>query len=207
MHERFCGSLPTQPAVNGRDRPPMTGQSKLAERTVTGVIAGMVIATAAATIVGFWLSYRGLRDFATRAGLTGAEAWAWPASVDLFIAAGEAGSPSPRCGGTRTGRYGCISGSGSRRASPATFCTLTPLGCSGPGMPSPCLRSRRCWPLLRCCGMCTGSSPSWSSRSRAAISAGRQPMTHPFQGTREGRRFAGGLLRQCLFGAERPRAN
>jgi Protein of unknown function (DUF2637) len=29
--------------------------------------------------------------FALRAGLRGAEAWAWPASVDLFILAGEAG--------------------------------------------------------------------------------------------------------------------
>ncbi len=38
---------------------------KLATRTVTGVIAGMVVATAAATAVGFWLSYAGfarLRD-------------------------------------------------------------------------------------------------------------------------------------------------
>jgi hypothetical protein len=64
---------------------------KLASRTVTGVAAGMVAATAAATVVGFWLSYSGLHDFALRAGLAGAQAWAWPASVDLFIAAGEAG--------------------------------------------------------------------------------------------------------------------
>ncbi len=63
----------------------------IAARTVTGVIAGMVIATATATAVGFWLSYDGLHVFALRAGLLGAEAWAWPASVDLFILAGEAG--------------------------------------------------------------------------------------------------------------------
>lgn len=63
----------------------------LAARTVTGVLAGMVAATAAATIVGFWLSYDGLHDFALHSGLIGPEAWAWPASVDLFIAAGEAG--------------------------------------------------------------------------------------------------------------------
>jgi hypothetical protein len=70
----------------------MTGQSKtLASRTVTGVIAGMVAATATATAVGFWLSYDGLHVFALRAGLHGPEAWAWPASVDLFILAGEAG--------------------------------------------------------------------------------------------------------------------
>jgi hypothetical protein len=70
----------------------MTGQARaLAQRTVTGVIAGMVVATAAATMVGFWLSYDGLHEFALRAGLRGPEAWAWPASVDLFILAGEAG--------------------------------------------------------------------------------------------------------------------
>lgn len=62
-----------------------------AARAVTGTVAGMVLVTAAATAVGFWLSYSGLHDFALRAGLRGPEAWAWPSSVDLFIAAGEAG--------------------------------------------------------------------------------------------------------------------
>jgi hypothetical protein len=56
---------------------------KLAQRTVTGVIAGMIAATAAATAVGFWLSYAGLHDLALHAGLTGPEGWAWPGSVDL----------------------------------------------------------------------------------------------------------------------------
>jgi hypothetical protein len=51
----------------------------------------MVVAVAAATGVGFWLSYAGLHAFAVHAGLSGPEAWAWPSSVDLFIAAGEAG--------------------------------------------------------------------------------------------------------------------
>src|SRR5215472_5273359 len=52
----------------------------------------MVTVTAAATVVGFWLSYDGLHEFAIRSGaFTAAEAWAFPASVDLFIAAGEAG--------------------------------------------------------------------------------------------------------------------
>jgi hypothetical protein len=69
----------------------VTAGNRAAARTVTGVVAGMVVITAAATVVGFWLSYSGLHDFAARAGLTGPEAWAWPASVDLFIAAGEAG--------------------------------------------------------------------------------------------------------------------
>jgi len=65
--------------------------AKIAARTVSGVMAAMVTATAAATVVGFWLSYNGLHAFALRAGMSGPEAWAWPASVDLFIAAGEAG--------------------------------------------------------------------------------------------------------------------
>ena len=68
-----------------------TTADRIAGRTVTGVMAAMVAATAAATAVGFWLSYNGLHEFAVRAGLSGAEAWAWPASVDLFIVAGEAG--------------------------------------------------------------------------------------------------------------------
>jgi hypothetical protein len=52
----------------------------------------MVTAVVAATVVGFWLSYGGLHDFAWRAGgLRGPYSWAWPASVDLFIAVGEAG--------------------------------------------------------------------------------------------------------------------
>ena len=74
-----------------RPRPGPVPAGTLAARTVTGVVAGMVVVTAAATVVGFWLSYGGLHQFAVRSGLAGAEAWAWPASVDLFIAAGEAG--------------------------------------------------------------------------------------------------------------------
>jgi hypothetical protein len=67
-------------------------RSMTPERIVAGVIAAMVVAVTAATAVGFWLSYGGLHDFAvTAGGLTGPEAWAWPASVDLFIVAGEAG--------------------------------------------------------------------------------------------------------------------
>ena len=55
------------------------------------LIAASVIAVVAASAVGFWLSYAGLHAFAWRAGLRGPEAWAWPASVDLFILAGELG--------------------------------------------------------------------------------------------------------------------
>ncbi len=62
-----------------------------APRTITVLIWALVISVIAATIVGFWLSYAGLHSFAYRAGLRGPEAWAWPASVDLFILAGELG--------------------------------------------------------------------------------------------------------------------
>jgi Protein of unknown function (DUF2637) len=51
----------------------------------------MAAVTIIATGVGFWLSYAGLHSFAVLAGLSGPEAWAWPASVDLFILAGELG--------------------------------------------------------------------------------------------------------------------
>lgn len=59
--------------------------------TITGLVWALIIATIAASSVGFWLSYAGLHAFAVRAGLRGPEAWAWPASVDLFILAGELG--------------------------------------------------------------------------------------------------------------------
>jgi hypothetical protein len=66
----------------------MTG---FADRVIRGAVAFMAAATVAATVTGFWLSYDGLHQFALRAGLRGSEAWAWPASVDLFILAGELG--------------------------------------------------------------------------------------------------------------------
>lgn len=65
--------------------------ASLAQRVVRGAVIFMAAATIAATVVGFWLSYAGLHAFATHAGLHGAEAWAWPSSVDLFILAGELG--------------------------------------------------------------------------------------------------------------------
>jgi len=72
-----------------RPAPPKPGT--LTARTVTAQLAVMTAAAAAASVAAFWLSYGGLHAFATRGGLTGAEAWAWPAAVDLFIVAGEAG--------------------------------------------------------------------------------------------------------------------
>jgi hypothetical protein len=60
-------------------------------RVVAACYATMASVTVIATGVGFWLSYAGLHSFAVRAGLRGPEAWAWPASVDLFILVGELG--------------------------------------------------------------------------------------------------------------------
>lgn len=55
--------------------------------------AALAAAAAAVTIAltgaAFWLSYEHLHDIASGNGLGGARAWAWPATVDLFIVAGE----------------------------------------------------------------------------------------------------------------------
>lgn len=63
----------------------------IVRRVITAAVALLAASVAAATVIGFWLSYAGLHGFAVRNGLRGAEAWAWPASVDLFILAGELG--------------------------------------------------------------------------------------------------------------------
>lgn len=47
------------------------------------------LVTIALTGAAFWLSYEHLHDIAATNGLSGARAWAWPATVDLFIVAGE----------------------------------------------------------------------------------------------------------------------
>ncbi|MFJ2646582.1 DUF2637 domain-containing protein [Streptomyces sp. NPDC087420] len=59
-----------------------------AERTAI-LIAGVVIL--ALTAVAFWLSYAHLADVAKTNGLAASNArtWAWPATLDLFIVAGE----------------------------------------------------------------------------------------------------------------------
>lgn len=53
--------------------------------------AGAVVVTIALTGAAFWLSYEHLHDVAADNGLghDPARAWAWPATVDLFIVAGE----------------------------------------------------------------------------------------------------------------------
>lgn len=49
------------------------------------------LVTIALTAAGFWLSYEHLHDLATAHGLahSTARAWAWPATVDMFIVVGE----------------------------------------------------------------------------------------------------------------------
>ncbi|WP_330478652.1 DUF2637 domain-containing protein [Streptomyces platensis] len=58
-------------------------------RTRLTVAAGVVII--ALTAGAFWLSYAHLHDVAAKYGLGGSaeRAWAWPATLDLFIVAGE----------------------------------------------------------------------------------------------------------------------
>lgn len=58
-------------------------------RTRLTLTAGLVIA--ALTAAAFWLSYAHLHDVAAASGLgnSPARAWAWPATLDLFIVAGE----------------------------------------------------------------------------------------------------------------------
>lgn len=58
-------------------------------RTRLTIAAGLVII--ALTAAAFWLSYAHLHDVASSSGLGGSpeRAWAWPATLDLFIVAGE----------------------------------------------------------------------------------------------------------------------
>lgn len=65
----------------------MEQRDHIATRLATAASAASVILTAAA----FWLSYQHLHDVDTAHGLAHSEAraWAWPATVDLFIIIGE----------------------------------------------------------------------------------------------------------------------
>lgn len=83
--------------MNGHAPPPAPTpaapppRQAISARVIETCYVTMAAVTVIATAVGFWLSYAGLHSFAVQAGLTGPEAWAWPASVDLFILAGELG--------------------------------------------------------------------------------------------------------------------
>jgi len=54
-----------------------------------GLAAGATVVTVLLTAAAFWLSYEHLHDVADGNGLDDARAWVWPATVDLFIIAGE----------------------------------------------------------------------------------------------------------------------
>ncbi|MGP4048763.1 DUF2637 domain-containing protein [Streptomyces sp. 2A115] len=54
-----------------------------------GLAVGAATVTILLTASAFWLSYEHLHDVADGNGLDGRRAWAWPATVDLFIVAGE----------------------------------------------------------------------------------------------------------------------
>lgn len=58
-------------------------------RATTALAAGAAAVTIALTAAAFWLSYEHLHDIAGGHGLGGTRAWAWPATVDLFIVTGE----------------------------------------------------------------------------------------------------------------------
>ncbi|MEV4918930.1 DUF2637 domain-containing protein [Streptomyces tirandamycinicus] len=57
--------------------------------TRNGLAAGASAFTVALTATAFWLSYEHLAEVAAGNGLRGARAWAWPATIDLFIVVGE----------------------------------------------------------------------------------------------------------------------
>ncbi|WP_406143732.1 DUF2637 domain-containing protein [Streptomyces anulatus] len=56
---------------------------------VQALAAGAAVVTVLLTGAAFWLSYEHLHDVADTNGLDGERAWVWPATVDLFIIAGE----------------------------------------------------------------------------------------------------------------------
>lgn len=63
----------------------------LNRRALAALAIGAAAVTIALTAAAFWLSYEHLHDVAAANGLrtSPARAWAWPATVDLFIVAGE----------------------------------------------------------------------------------------------------------------------
>ncbi|MET9848890.1 DUF2637 domain-containing protein [Streptomyces ossamyceticus] len=54
-----------------------------------GLTVSAAVLTTALTAVSFWLSFEALHDLAIDHRLKGERAWAWPATIDTFIAIGE----------------------------------------------------------------------------------------------------------------------
>jgi hypothetical protein len=70
---------------------PTAGQTPVRPHTDAqlGLAIGAAVLTTALTAVSFWLSFESLHDLASAHRLHGERAWAWPATVDTFIAVGE----------------------------------------------------------------------------------------------------------------------
>lgn len=62
-----------------------------ADRSANALAIGASAASVVLTVAAFWLSYANLHGVASGHGLHGApaRAWAWPATIDLFIVIGE----------------------------------------------------------------------------------------------------------------------
>ena len=99
MIEPMRDLFATVVAVNDWSHPPHVALPRTSPRGVpderlnalTALAAGAALVIVALTAAAFWLSYEHLHDVAAAHGLGHApeRAWAWPATVDLFIVAGE----------------------------------------------------------------------------------------------------------------------
>ncbi|MET9051765.1 DUF2637 domain-containing protein [Streptomyces bacillaris] len=71
--------------------PGLAGQTPVRARVDAqlGLTVSAAVLTTALTAVSFWLSFEALHDLATDHRLKGERAWAWPATIDTFIAIGE----------------------------------------------------------------------------------------------------------------------
>ncbi|MFI1409391.1 DUF2637 domain-containing protein [Streptomyces sp. NPDC020707] len=71
--------------------PGLAGQTPVPGRldAQLGLTVSAAVLTTALTAVSFWLSFEALHDLAIDHKLKGERAWAWPATVDLFIVIGE----------------------------------------------------------------------------------------------------------------------
>ncbi|MGW3154024.1 DUF2637 domain-containing protein [Streptomyces sp. NPDC001089] len=71
--------------------PGLAGQTPVPGRwdAQLGLTVSAAVLTTALTAVSFWLSFEALHDLATAHRLKGERAWAWPATIDTFIAIGE----------------------------------------------------------------------------------------------------------------------
>lgn len=70
---------------------PTAGQTPVRTRpdAQLGLTVSAAVLTTALTAVSFWLSFEALHDLAIDHRLKGERAWAWPATIDTFIAIGE----------------------------------------------------------------------------------------------------------------------